>query len=232
MATSPKFILLADGISEAKSVQAQVNTIARVLYLDGYDAQKALHPECHETAIDGSKYLVYVWRDTPFGDHLVLTTGPSFVPKVALAGQIPAEPGVGVYVRAVLTKGKVQPTQRSIDTAKRQQDRTRTAEDSGTAKRHAREAEAAKREQEAQRKAQEAQRKADADREAAHERERQEAAHRARAAEAEQRRAEAERRRAEEEARARTVETKPAFDAGKAAEQAQALIAALKSMKK
>ena len=93
---------LSAAVADSKSEQSQVNGVVRVLSALGYKG--AGSPEVHQTTVDRSTFRVYLWRDSPFGDHLILATGPSFVPKLALASDVPAEPGVGVYVRAVVTK--------------------------------------------------------------------------------------------------------------------------------
>jgi hypothetical protein len=85
-------------------VQAQVNVVVRALAEAG--DRKAAEPEVYTTSIDRANYIVFVWRDTPLGDHLVLSTGPSFAPKVAFASMIPAEPGIGVYIQARLAERK------------------------------------------------------------------------------------------------------------------------------
>jgi len=82
--------------------QGQVNAVIRALASHGYAA--ADRPEVHSTTVDRSTYRIYLWRDTPYGDHLVLSTGPSFEPALALASQIPADPGVGFYVKALVDK--------------------------------------------------------------------------------------------------------------------------------
>ena len=82
--------------------QGQVNAVIRALASHGYAA--ADRPEVHSTTVDRSTYRIYLWRDTPYGDHLVLSTGPSFEPALALASQIPSEPGVGFYVKALVDK--------------------------------------------------------------------------------------------------------------------------------
>jgi hypothetical protein len=82
--------------------QGQVNAVIRALASHGYAA--ADRPEVHSTTVDRATYRIYLWRDTPYGDHLVLSTGPSFEPALALASQIPADPGVGFYVKALVDK--------------------------------------------------------------------------------------------------------------------------------
>ena len=93
---------LSAAVADSKSEQSQVNGVVRVLSALGYKG--AGSPEVHQTTVDRSTFRVYLWRDSPFGDHLILATGPSFVPKLALASDVPAEPGVGVYVRALVSK--------------------------------------------------------------------------------------------------------------------------------
>lgn len=94
------FEALKREVAGTASEQGQVNAVARALASHGY--AKAGHPEVSTTSVDRSTFRIYLWRDTPFGDHLVLSTGPSFEPALALASQIPAEPGVGFYVRALV----------------------------------------------------------------------------------------------------------------------------------
>lgn len=100
--TDSSFAQLQRAVHGTASEQGQLNLVARVLAGKGY--ARAGHPEVHNTTIDRSTFRIYIWRDTPFGDHVLLATGPSFEPKLALASQVPAEPGVGVYVKAIVDK--------------------------------------------------------------------------------------------------------------------------------
>lgn len=93
---------LAAAVALAKSEQSQVNGVAKVLAAMGYG--KAASPEVHQTTVDRSTFRIYLWRNSPFNDHLILATGPSFVPKLSLAADVKATPGVGFYVHALVAK--------------------------------------------------------------------------------------------------------------------------------
>lgn len=203
------------------SEQSQVNSVVRALAAAGYS--KAATPEVHTTSIDRSTYRIYLWRETPFGDHLILATGPSFEPSLLLGKEIPTHTEPGFYVHAVIAQGEVKP----LAGAARAAARTMTAasehvrEKEAAAKAAEREAKAKQKEAEAEhKKADAARRKAEAEAE----RERA-AAERARAE------AERERERARAEAEAARAQ-KPAQDeSAEGLAQAQAFIAALKAMK-
>lgn len=93
---------LSTAVAESKSEASQVNGVARVLAALGY--KKAATPEVHQTNVERSTFRIYLWRDSPFGDHLILATGPSFTPKLALASEVPATAGVGFYIHALVAK--------------------------------------------------------------------------------------------------------------------------------
>lgn len=226
---------VAAAVQNLKSPQSQLNAVARILHIKGYAASQALKPELHETSVDGSKLLVYVWRDTPFGDDVVLATGPSFEAKLALGSDIRTEPGVGFYVQAVLSKSpKVLPSSRGIDLNEKQQ--TKSAHDREAAKAKAAEDDSKRahaRETEARHKAEleeSKRREAEANRKAEEEK-RRAAEERTRAAEERTRAEEAKRHAAEREAAAKKVAPKAEVDQGAAMAEAQKMIAALKAMR-
>lgn len=168
-------------VASKASEQSQVNSVVRALAAAGY--AHAATPEVHTTAIDRSTYRIYLWRSTPFGDHLVLATGPSFEPSLLLGSEIPAHTEPGFYVHAMLTQGSaVKP----LAGAARAAARTTKAASEHVAEREA-EARAAEREAKAKTKSAEAEQK------------KAEAARRKAEAEAERERAAAERARAEAE---------------------------------
>ena len=212
-------------VASKASEQSQVNSVVRALAAAGY--AHAATPEVHTTAIDRSTYRIYLWRSTPFGDHLVLATGPSFEPSLLLGAEIPTHTEPGFYVHAAITQGSaVKP----LAGAARAAARTTHAATAHIAEREA-EAKAAEKEAKAKAKEADAERKkADAARkkaEAEAERERA-AAERARAeAERERERAAAERERTRTQTTTVSAEDKQA----KGLAQAQALIAALKAAK-
>jgi len=176
-------------VASKASEQSQVNSVVRALAAAGYAG--AATPEVHTTAIDRSTYRIYLWRSTPFGDHLVLATGPCFEPSRLLGAEIPMNTEPGFYVHAMLTQGSaVKP----LAGAARAAARTSQAASTHVAEREA-EARAAEREAKAKAK------------EAGAEQKRAEAARRKAEAEADRERAAAERARAEaerERERART----------------------------
>jgi hypothetical protein len=96
------FETLAKMVYASDTERGQVNACARGLVRAGMSATKASKPEVHEVHVDRSALRIYVWRGTPFGEPVILATGPSFEPKLALASMVPAEPGVGVYVQAAV----------------------------------------------------------------------------------------------------------------------------------
>lgn len=97
-------------VESIKSPQGQIREVARILHSHRY--AKSHEPLMQETwlAVKAgerpSKMMFYIWLDTPFGDDLILATGPSFEPKLALASQIPKEPGVGIYVNSLVASLK------------------------------------------------------------------------------------------------------------------------------
>lgn len=93
-------------VRDARTEPAQVNAVARVLAAMGVSDARAGKPEVHQTTVERATFRIYVWRDSPFGDHLVLMTGPSFVPRLALAGEVPNTPGAGFYIHAALQKAR------------------------------------------------------------------------------------------------------------------------------
>jgi hypothetical protein len=212
-------------VASKASEQSQVNSVVRALAAAGY--AHAATPEVHTTAIDRSTYRIYLWRSTPFGDHLVLATGPSFEPSLLLGSEIPTNTEPGFYVHAAITQGSaVKPLAGAARAAQRTTHAAsaHVAEREAEAKAAEKQAKAAEKEAKAQtRAADAARRKAEAD--AERERER---ADRARAeADRDRERAERERERERSQTQTVTVEDKQA----KALAQAQALIAALKAGK-
>jgi hypothetical protein len=219
---SSMFSALQSEVAGKASEKSQVNAVVAALAAQGY--ANAAHPEVSQTSVDRSTYRLYLWRDTPFGDHVVLATGPSFEPSLLLASKIPATPNTpGFFIHAQIAEGAVK----TLSGAARAASRTASAAES---------------------KAKASESRAKADAKAAKEKAAREAERaneeRARAAEAERRAAEAERRAAEERAekerakreaaeeKARSKKVAPAEDAqAKAIAQAQAFIAAIKAGK-
>ena len=205
-----RFRSLQAEVDEKASEKAQVNAVIAALSAMGY--RKAASPEVSQTSVDRSTYRIYLWRETPFGDHVVLATGPSFEPSLLLASKIPAAPNTpGFYVHALIADGDVKSLSGAKRTADRYSDERAAAvkakADAKTATAKA-EAKAAK-----EKAAMEEERRKDAERRAAEDR--------ARAAEAERRAAEerAEKERAKREA-AEKKAAKPA--AAKPAKQSAA----------
>jgi hypothetical protein len=122
----PSFESLERAVKGAASESAQVNVIVRALA--GMGMGGAENPEVHTTSVDRATYRVYIWRDTPFHDAVVLGTGPSFNPEVRLGAQIPSVPGVGIYIRAKLDSKKP----RTLAGAGRAASRVRAADDRST----------------------------------------------------------------------------------------------------
>lgn len=208
-------------VAGKSSEQSQVNSVVRALAAAGY--AHAATPEVHTTAIDRSTYRIYLWRSTPFGDHLVLATGPSFEPSLLLGAEIPTNTEPGFYVHAAITQGSMV---KPLAGAARAAARTTHAASAHVAEREAeakaaeKQAKAAEKEAKAQtRAADAARRKAEAD--AERERER---ADRARA-EADRDRERAERER-ERERSTQTTTTTSSSDADEKAEL-QRLLASL-----
>jgi len=104
---SGRFEALAKRVAATSGEKAQVNAVVHTLAGMGYKHPDK--PDVYNATVDRSTYRVYVWRSTPFGDHVVLGTGPAFEAKLALGSQVPAEPGVGVFVQAALAE-KIPPT--------------------------------------------------------------------------------------------------------------------------
>jgi hypothetical protein len=102
-----RFEALATRVEGLTGESAQVNAVVHTLA--GMGHKNADKPDVYNASVDRSTYRVYVWRATPFGDAVVLGTGPAFVAKLALGSQVPAEPGVGVFVQAALAE-KIPPT--------------------------------------------------------------------------------------------------------------------------
>ena len=104
------FKRLKRSVESTKTPAAQVNEIVRFLHAHSY--AKAAAPEGAEVwaatkaGERPSKLMFFIWLDTPFGDDLVLMTGPSYTPRVVLGASIPSSPGVGVYVQGLVAKFK------------------------------------------------------------------------------------------------------------------------------
>jgi chemotaxis protein histidine kinase CheA len=100
------FLRLKRTVEGTATVGAQLNEVAR--FLAGHGYAKSHDPVGRETWAASkpgerpAKLQFYVWLDTPFGDDLVLSTGPSFKPALALGSSIPKDPGVGIYVASIL----------------------------------------------------------------------------------------------------------------------------------
>lgn len=216
-----RFRSLQSEVAEKASEKAQVNAVVAALSAMGY--RNAASPEVSQTSVDRSTYRIYLWRETPFGDHVVLATGPSFEPSLLLAKSIPASPNTpGFYVHALIAEGDVKSLSGAKRTAERFSDE-RAAAIKATA-----DAKAAK----AKAEAKAAKEKAAMEEERRKEAERREADERARRAEAERRAAEerAEKERAKREA-AEKKAAKPAAKPGKkAASEAESKEAKLTSM--
>ena len=226
------FHALQREVAGKASESAQINAVVAALAALGY--AKAAHPEVSQTSVDRSTYRIYLWRDSPFDDHLVLATGPSFEPTLLLGASIPKAPtGPGFYIHALIAEGTVK----SLAGADRAA--TRTARAASQAQASSAAAAKAKAET-ARHKAEAKASKEAAERETAARKDADMRAERERAdrADAERRTAEAraeaervKREKAEEKAAAKTA-TKPAADkSANAVAQAEALIAALKARK-
>ena len=229
-----RFRQLQSEVAEKSSEKAQVNAVIAALSAMGY--RGAASPEVSQTSVDRSTYRIYLWRETPFGDHVVLATGPSFEPSLLLASKIPAAPNTpGFYVHALIAEGGVKALSGAKRTAERFSDeraeaiKAKAAAKTATAKAATAtakaEAKAAK-----EQAAMEAERRKDAERRAAEDR--------ARAAEAERRAAEerADKERAKREAAEQKKAAKPApakrgaSAADKAAAEKAELTAALAAL--
>jgi hypothetical protein len=213
-----RFRQLQSEVAEKASEKAQVNAVVAALSAMGH--RNAASPEVSQTSVDRSTYRIYLWRETPFGDHVVLATGPSFEPSLLLAKSIPATPNTpGFYVHALIAEGDVKPLSGAKRTAERfSEDRTaaiKATADAKAAKAKA-EAKAAK-----EKAAMEEERRKDA--------ERREAEERARRAEAERRAAEerAEKERAKREAAEKKAAKPVAAKPAKKAEDKEAKLTAM-----
>jgi hypothetical protein len=87
-------------VKNTRSEMAALNAVVRMLAVHGQT--NAGVPEQHTTNYDRSTLRFYIWRDTPFGDDVVLSTGPSFESSVMMSRNIASTPGVGVYVRGLV----------------------------------------------------------------------------------------------------------------------------------
>ncbi len=101
------FHALQREVASKASESAQINAVVAALAALGYAG--AASPEVSQTSVDRSTYRIYLWRDSPFDDHLVLATGPSFEPTLLLGASIPKAPtGPGFYIHALIAEGKVK----------------------------------------------------------------------------------------------------------------------------
>jgi hypothetical protein len=99
------FLRMKKAVERTATTTGQVNEVVRTLAAHGY--RKADDPHVEEAYFEkGAKMQFFVWDDTPFGDDVVLATGPSFKPRVALGSQIKPAPGVGIYVQSMIAKLK------------------------------------------------------------------------------------------------------------------------------
>ena len=96
------FKRLDSAIARTKSEQSAVNEIMRTLAALGMSRAQIQSPEVYETRYDGSVLRIYVWRDTPYKDDVVLCAGPSFASRAALGKSIPASNEVDLFIRGVL----------------------------------------------------------------------------------------------------------------------------------
>jgi hypothetical protein len=103
---SESFKRLDKAVLNTKTEQAAANEIMRSLAALGMARASIQSPEVFETRYDGSVLRIYVWRDTPYQDDVVLAAGPSFTSKVALGQSIPATNEVGLFIRGVLLDRK------------------------------------------------------------------------------------------------------------------------------
>lgn len=95
-------------VEESRSESRAVSSCVRFLGDLGY--ANAQRPEVHNATVERATLRFYVWRDTPFGDDLILAAGPSFAAKVELAGAVSSTPGVGIYIQThVLGEGDKLP---------------------------------------------------------------------------------------------------------------------------
>lgn len=107
------FKRLRSQVESTKTVMSQLNEVAR--FLAGHGYARAHDPEGHETWAAASpgerpaKLQFFVWMNTsgdptPFGDDIILQTGPSFKPALLLGAMVPKDPGIGVYIQSLVTK--------------------------------------------------------------------------------------------------------------------------------
>lgn len=102
------FKRLDQAVTAARSEQAAVNEILRTLQALGMARALVQTPEVHETRYDGSTLRLYVWRDTPYQDDIVLAAGPQFQSKIALGETIPVTNEVGLFIKGVLMDRRVR----------------------------------------------------------------------------------------------------------------------------
>lgn len=104
MTISSALTLLREHVKDRKSESAQAALVAQVLGGMGYRNK----PEVHTLPLEhGASMRIYLWTDTPFGDSLVLVTGPSVAPEVLLGKEIPAAPTErGFYLKGGPAHGK------------------------------------------------------------------------------------------------------------------------------
>lgn len=219
---STDFHALQAEVAQRASESAQINAVVSALAAMGY--ANAATPEVSQTSVDRSTYRIYLWRDTPFGDHIVLATGPSFEPSLLMAREIPNTPQTpGFYVHALIAQGDVKALSGAA----------RAARGASTAREDVEKAKAAKAKAEAKAARADAER-AEAERRAAEQRADRERAERHAAEErARAERERAERERAEREAaettrrRATTTRTATKATAQDDDEKLRAMLAAL-----
>lgn len=104
MTISSALTLLREHVKDRKSESAQAALVAQVLGGMGYRNK----PEVHTLPLErGASMRIYLWTDTPFGDSLVLVTGPSVAPEVLLGKEIPTAPTArGFYIKGGPAHGK------------------------------------------------------------------------------------------------------------------------------
>ncbi len=111
------FKRLSREVTSTRSEPAALNAVVRFLAVNGYP--NAGVPEQYDTTYDKSTLRFYVWRDSPFGDDLVLATGPSFTSAVNLGSNIESKPGVGVFIKGILADKKTPQLSRTERVAAR-----------------------------------------------------------------------------------------------------------------
>lgn len=93
------FDLFRAAVEKPKSEQAQLSAAVNFLVNRGVAPEVAAKPEVFAGTIEGGATMrIYVWRDSPFGDSVVLATGRMILPAVRLGRDIPEEPGDGFYL--------------------------------------------------------------------------------------------------------------------------------------